>query len=97
MERDADGTLHIREEVSTAARMPGTALGGLLGAVIGLLGGPLGVLLGGAAGLLFGSASDYAVRRLASCAEAAAVPPGGAGQTRVCPHLDLNLAGRHTC
>lgn len=59
VERDVAGALHIREQVSAAAGLPDTALGGLLGAVIGLLGGPLGVLLGGTAGLLFGSASDY--------------------------------------
>jgi len=58
VERDVRGMLHIREQVSAAAGMPGAALGGLLGAVIGLLGGPLGVLLGGTTGLLFGSASD---------------------------------------
>jgi uncharacterized membrane protein len=58
VERDVRGMLHIREQVSAGAGMPGTALGGLLGAIIGLLGGPLGVLLGGTTGLLFGSASD---------------------------------------
>jgi uncharacterized membrane protein len=58
VERDVRGMLHIREQVSAVTEMPGTALGGLLGAVIGLLAGPLGVLLGGTTGLLFGSASD---------------------------------------
>jgi uncharacterized membrane protein len=141
VERDVQGTLHIREQVSTAARMPGTALGGLLSAVIGLLGGPgtTGVIAivteaaeevvngemrqfdavvlrspvsdaqaeisahGGGAGGSQGPAgaarrgAPHEVRRVASRAEAAAVSPGGAGQTRVCPHLDLKLTGRRTC
>jgi uncharacterized membrane protein len=58
-ERDVKGVLHVREQVSASLAMPGTALGGLLGAVIGLLGGPLGVLLGGTTGLIFGSSADY--------------------------------------
>lgn len=58
-ERDANGMLHIREQVLGGAAIPGTAIGGLLGAVIGMLGGPLGVLLGGTTGLLFGTAADY--------------------------------------
>lgn len=78
IERDATGGLHVREEVSAAA-LPGTAMGGLLGALVGLLGGPLGVLLGGTTGLLFGSAADYdrAVYEQTLVAQMAEMIPAG--------------------
>lgn len=57
VERGVNGALNVREQIDATTTMPGTALDGLLGAVIGLLGGPLGMLLGGSAGMLVGSAT----------------------------------------
>ena len=55
VERNADGSLHIRDGYSDGAAGDAALAGTAIGALLGVLGGPLGVLMLGATGGLLGS------------------------------------------
>src|SRR3954462_13886470 len=58
VQRDQDGTLHVRDEAGNEDEGLATLTVGTIGLLIGILAGPLGVLLGGAMGLLAGAIVD---------------------------------------
>lgn len=80
VQRDAQGMLTIKDQVSDGAVASVALNGTLIGAVIGMLAGPLGILLGGVYGAIFGEcvAVDRAQDRASVIDQIGTVIPAGA-------------------